>query len=354
MTQKFSLRELCEALLCEMKGDPEYIVTGVDGLTDASESDLSYYAKSSLAANFEKTKAGIICVSQEFKMRKGRNFLISDNPAATFEKAAMLICKDASKSGFTGIHPTATVHQSVKLGKNVELGPYVVIDRDCEIGDGTVIRANVTIGPETKIGKNCLIHPNAVIRERCTLKDRVIIQPGAIIGGCGYGYSQNAMNQSQKLKHYGGVTLEDDVEIGSNATIDRGRFKDTVVGKGAKIDNLVMLAHNSKIGENTLVIAQCGIAGSTTIGKNCIIAAQAGLVDHINICDQVIIGAKSGVGKSITKPGIYGSGFFSAPAEAYRRRIIHLNRLDEYVKVLKSLQKRVKELEGATEAKGAC
>lgn len=354
MSKKFTLRELSVALLCEMRGDPEFTVNGVDALLGAQENDLSFYANESFSKAFEKTKAGIICVKKEYEAKKGRNYLISDDPDMTFQKAVEMICEDPAPSGFKGIHPTAVVHQSAKIGKNVEIGPYVVIDKDVIIDDHTTIFSHVSIGTDVKIGRSCLIHPNVVIREKCVLHDRVILQPGVVIGGCGYGYTQNAKNESIKIKHFGNVVLEDDVEIGANTTIDRGRFKETRVGKGAKIDNLVMLAHNTSIGENTLVIAQAGIAGSTSVGKNCIIAAQAGLVGHLRIEDQVVIAAQSGVGKSILKPGFYGSGFSVLPIDKYRRRTAHVNRLDNYVEQLKLLKKRVEELEGEKNPKEAC
>lgn len=354
MNKKFTLRELSKMLSCQMIGDPEYTISGVNSINDAKQDELTFYTGSTSTPQFEESLAGIICTNKEYQTRKGRNYLISDDPEDLFESAAKIICHNAMISGFKSIHPTAVVHQSAKIGKNVELGPFVVIDRDCIIGENTKIYAHTTIGPKTKIGNECMIHSNVTIRENCSIGNRVILQPGCVIGACGYGYRQNASNEHKKLIHYAGVTLEDDVEVGANATIDRGRLKDTLVKKGVKIDNLVMIAHNSKIGENTLVIAQAGIAGSTTIGKNCIIAAQAGVVQHVELADQVIIGAQSAASKTISKPGAFGGAMPTRPVNEYRRQVAHIYRLDQYVKVLTSLRKRVEELEKATETKGAC
>ena len=348
------LRELAKALSCEMQGDPEWIVTGVDSLKRARSDDLSFFGNDKFTNDFIKSQAGVICVSKEYEDHRDRNYLICKNPTATFQEAIKLLCHDSSPSGFSGIHPTAVVHQSVKIGKNVSLGPYVVIDRDATIGENTVISPHVSIGPEVKIGSDCLIHSNVVIREGCTLENRVILQAGVVIGGCGYGYVQNERNESQKIKHFGGVVLEDDVEVGANSTIDRGMFKSTLIKKGAKIDNLVMLAHNTEIGENTLVIAQAGIAGSTEIGKNCIIAAQAGITGHLKIVDQVIIGAQSGVPKSVSKSGFYGGGMTIVPITEYRRRLAHINRLEKYATQLKLLNMRVATLEQKSGKENAC
>ncbi len=354
MRKKFILRELAKALFCEMHGDPEWIIEGVDNLKSAQKNELSFFANDAFLKDFLESKAGVICVSNKLELKHHKNYLISKNPTETFQKAVELLCHDASRSGFIGIHPTSVVHQTVKIGKNVSIGPHSVIDRNVIIGDNTTIAPHVSIGPEVSIGSDCYLHPNSVIREGCTLHNRVILQPGAVIGGCGYGYTQNEKNESQKIRHFGSVILEDDVEIGANATIDRGRFKPTRIGKGVKIDNLVMIAHNTEIGENSLIIAQAGIAGSTKIGKNCIIAAQAGLVGHLHIEDQVIIAAQSGVGKSIYKPGFYGAALTAVPINEYRRRSAHINRLDKYVEQIKLLRKRVDTLEAQKIQESSC
>jgi len=337
-----------------MRGDPEWIISGVDDLKHAKKHDLSFYANSAFKADFISSHAGVICTDNDLTPEKNCNYLISKNPSETFQKAVELICHDSSPSGFNGIHPTSVVHHTAKIGKNVSIGPHAVIDREVTIGDNTIISPHVSIGPETVIGQDCYIHPNVVIREGCALHNRVILQPGVVIGGCGYGYTQNEKNESLKIRHLGGVILEDDVEIGANSTVDQGRFKPTHLCKGVKVDNLVMLAHNTKIEENSLVIAQAGIAGSTTIGKNCVIAAQTGITGHIKVVDESVIAAKSGVTKSILKPGFYSSTIPVLSIQEHRKRLAHLNRLENYVKQLKLLKKRVDELENTQTQKSSC
>lgn len=353
MTEAKTLRELAEILSCEMRGDPQKEVQGVATLEEATSHDASFFAEDKYKRAYQNSHAGLFCVHKNHNVQKERNYLLSDDPARTFYQIIELLCHDASPTGFKGMHPTAVIHHTAKIGKGVSIGPHVVIDRDVTIGEGCVIAPHVSIGPEVHIGNHCHLHPHVVIREGCILHNRVILQPGAIIGACGFGYTQNAYNESIKIRHLGNVILEDDVEVGANATIDRGQFKSTLIRRGAKIDNLVMLAHNTEVGEHTIVIAQAGIAGSTKIGSHCIIAAQAGVVGHLTIEDQVIVAAQSGVGKSLKK-GIYGSGLNVLPIEQYRKRTAHINRIDHYVQQLKELKKKVDQLEQLLSQENAC
>ncbi len=345
MPKKHTLGELAKALSCELQGDPDWVIEGINDLEHAGANEISFYSNEKYRHAFNSSKAGAICVKEAHELPKDRNYLITKNPVASFQLLIEIYCHDASRSGFVGIHPTAVIHESVRLGQNVSIGPHAVIDRDVTIGNGTTISPHVSIGPETLIGNDCLLHPHVVVREGCKIGNRVILQPGVVIGGCGYGYLQNERNESKKLRHLGNVVIEDDVEIGANTTVDRAHFKTTWIKKGAKIDNLVMLAHNTQVGQNTLVIAQSGIAGSAIVGNNCIIAAQAGVAGHLQIADQVVVGAKSGVSKSITSKGFYGNPWTVVPIEEHWRRVAHVNRLDKYVEQIKALQKRIDALE---------
>ena len=289
----------------------------------------------------EKTQAGAVCIHPTALRKEGLNYLVSPNPSDTFQALIPLFCHDASISGFGGVHPTAVVHPTVQLGKGVQIGPQVVIDRDCSIGDGTLIHANTSIYPEVTIGDGCILHSNTTVRERSHLGNRVILQPGSVIGGCGFGYSTDeTTGKHTKVKHYGVVVLEDDVEIGSNTTIDRARFKETRIRKGTKIDNLVMIAHNVQIGEDNLLVAQAGIAGSSSTGRNVILAAQTGIVGHIHLTDGTIVMAKSGISKSTTKPGPY-FGIPATHAKEYKEQLIHQRRLASYVARLENLEKKL-------------
>ena len=210
--------------------------------------------------------------------------------------------------------------------KNVLIKDYVVIEDDVEIGDSTVIFPFVFIGKGTKIGKNCTLYSNVSIYKNCEIGNDVIIHSGAVIGADGFGYYvENGVRK--KIKHIGKVVIGNDVEIGANSTIDRALLDETVIGDGTKIDNLVMVGHNSKIGKNGVMVGQSGLAGSCDIGNNVIIAGQVGVSDHIKITDDVIITGKSGVGKDIEKSGVYGANIPAIEWKRWQRILMKIYRL---------------------------
>jgi UDP-3-O-[3-hydroxymyristoyl] glucosamine N-acyltransferase len=237
------------------------------------------------------------------------------------------------------IHPTAIIHESAQIGPNVTIAPHVVIDRDVKIGAGSRIGPHVSIGYSVEIGADCQIHPHCTIRERCILHNRVILQPGAVIGSCGFGYAPDAQGRHIKFEQLGIVILEDDVEIGANTTIDRARFKATIVRKGTKIDNLVQIAHNVEIGEHNIIAAQSGIAGSAKTGRYVMLGGQVGVLGHVELEDHVMIATRGGVSKSL-KAGKY-RGSPAIPLAAYNRQEVYIRRLEEFVERLKTLEQQL-------------
>ncbi len=338
-----TLKELATLTGSECVGDQNYLILGVEELESASLSDISFFSNIKYRNLLLSTKAGAVCIDSKLERTPGKNYLVSDNPSETFQKIISLFLPDNTKSGFAGIHPSAVIHSSVTLGKDVEIGPFVSIDRDCSIGEGTKISSNVSISPKVILGNNCLIHSNVTIREGSILGNRVILQPGSVIGGCGFGYITSEMGVHTKIKHLGVVVLEDDVEIGSNTTIDRARFKETRIKRGSKIDNLVMIGHNVNIGEHNLIVAQAGVAGSSKTGKHVILAAQSGMVGHVEIGDQVILMAKGAFSKSIKEKGAYG-GSPAVPVKEYHEQVIHAKRLANYVARIQALEKKMNKL----------
>jgi UDP-3-O-[3-hydroxymyristoyl] glucosamine N-acyltransferase len=326
----------------ELLGNPEATILGVNTLEEASQDDASFLANPRYAQAMKQSKAGVICVAPEsslgLPLPDGHNYLISDNPSRTFQKIAELLIP-AGSSGFPGIHPTAVIHPSVKLGKGVSIGPLAVIDRDSTIGDGTHIAAHVSIGFEVQIGSHCLLHPSSIVREKCRLGDRVILQPGAVIGSCGFGYIPDSLGRHQKLEQLGVVILENDVEIGANTTIDRSRFKATIIRQGSKIDNLCQIAHNVEIGEHNVIAAQTGIAGSSKTGKYVVLGGQAGIVGHVVLEDGVMVASQGGVTKSLKKGKYRGSP--ARPIQEYQRQEVHVRNIEEYVERIVELEKKV-------------
>jgi len=346
MTKQFSLAELSELTETDLVGNPNLKISSVDNLESASEQDASFLANPRYKEAMKQSNAGVICIDRNTNLIEGKNFLVSDNPSNTFQLIAeKILAASHQGSGFQGIHPSAIIHVSATIGKDVIIGPHVVIDAHTTIGDRTQIFPSVSIGPGVTVGEECTLYPGSIIRERCVLGNRVILQPGAVIGSCGFGYTTNHQTgRHTKLEQIGTVILEDDVEIGANATIDRARFKTTLIKKGTKVDNLVQIAHNVELGENNIIVSQTGIAGSAKLGNNVFLGGQSGVVGHLSICDNVKIATRGGVSKSIKKPGIYGGGPVS-PMPEFNKRQVLLRKIETFVKEIENLKKRIDELE---------
>ncbi len=342
----FSLLELAELTSTTYAGDPTYRITNIDTLESATSSDISFLANPRYTEMMKSSQAGIVCVDDTVSLDPERNYLISSDPSRTFQTIVeALYDKKDNYSGFTGIHPTAAIHESASIGENVTIGPFAVIDRKAMIGDNTVIGAMTCIGYKVVIGKDCLIYPSCVIRELSLLGDRVILQPGVVIGSCGFGFTTTKDGSHKKLEQLGIVIIEDDVEIGANTTIDRSRFKATKIGKGTKIDNLVQIAHNVEIGEGNLIAAQTGIAGSSKTGKNVMMGGQVGVLGHVEIADHAMIATRGGVSKSLTKKGGKYRGSPAIDIHEYHRQEVHVRKLKDYASTLKNLHAKVEALE---------
>lgn len=335
--KRYTLEELGEKLGAELVGNPSHVISGVNALDEALENDASFLANPRYSEAMKKSKAGVICVALDTPLPEGKNFLVSADPSRTFQQIAETLIPQGS-SAFTGVHPTAVIHETAEIGPNVMIGPHAVIDRGVKIGAGTHIGPNVSIGYDVEIGEECFLHPNCVIRERCRLGNRVILQPGAIIGSCGFGYTPDKMGRHTKLEQIGIVILEDDVEIGANTTIDRSRFKATIIRQGTKIDNLVQIGHNVEIGEHNVIAAQTGVAGSSKTGKYVMMGGQVGILGHVELEDHVLIATRGGVSKSL-KSGKY-RGSPAIPIHEYHRQEVHVRKLEEYVERLKKLEKK--------------
>jgi UDP-3-O-[3-hydroxymyristoyl] glucosamine N-acyltransferase len=337
-----TLQELAELTQSQLIGDPSHMICGVDSLESASSEEASFCANTLYRHLLTTTQAGVVCVDPMTPLIDGKNFLLSANPSAAFQAiAALFLASKSPVSGFTGTHPSAVVHSSVKLGKDVEIGPNAVIDQGCVIGDHTKIGACTVLGSGVVVGSHSHIHPNVTIREGCILGNRVIIQPGAVIGSCGYGYITNASGEHIKQEQLGNVVIEDDVEIGANTTIDRARFKSTVIGKGTKIDNLVMVAHNVTLGAHNLIVSQTGISGSVKTGRYVVMGGQTGTVGHIEVASGAMFAARSGIKKSIKQPGKYG-GNPAISLDAHNREQVYLRKVSEKIQALEA---KLQELE---------
>ncbi len=342
----FTLEAIATFTNCRIVGNPHHVISGVADLETATAQDASFFSNPRYQQALKGSHAGVIFVDSQTPLLEGRNYLISDQPSRAFQQLVDTLHPPRQfPSGFKGIHPSAVIHETAQLGEGVSVGPHATIDENVKIGTGSFIGAGSYIGPDTTIGDACLIHPRVVIREECVIGHRVIIQPGAVIGSCGFGYITDKQGKHIKLNQVGNVRIENDVEIGANTTIDRARFKNTLVSQGSKIDNLVQLGHGVRVGPHNIIVAQTGIAGSTSTGRHVVLAGQVAVAGHIHLDDGVTVAGKSGVSKSLST-GKYG-GIPAVALQEHNRNQVFLRHIEQYVEQLKALAKRIEALENA-------
>ncbi|MCX7917034.1 MAG: UDP-3-O-(3-hydroxymyristoyl)glucosamine N-acyltransferase [bacterium] len=336
------VKEIAEIINGKVIGDGDIIITGISGIKEAKPGDLTFIANKKYKNLLYTTKASAIIVGPDINNNVNTTLIQVENPSIAFAKIMSLVGPEPITFP-PGIHPTAIIGKNVIIGKDVSIQPYVVIEDYVKIGDGTVIGAGVYIGHYTEIGNNCLIYPKVIIRERIKIGNRVIIHPGTVIGGDGFGFA-TVKGVHHKIPQIGTVEIGNDVEIGSNVTIDRARFDKTYIGNGVKIDNLVQIAHNVYIGDNSIIVAQVGISGSTKIGKNVIVAGQAGIIGHITIGDNAIIGGKAGVTKNVP-PNTHVTGFPAREKWEDMRFQAYMRKVPELIEKIKQLEEKIKKLE---------
>lgn len=324
---------------------PEVQISGVSTLSEATAGEASFLGNEKYFQDFLATKAGVVLVPPSLpRYPEGIILVEVENPSLAFNALVHHFMK-AVNDFVPGIHPTAVVDAAAKLNPDkVRIGAGAVVEADAVIGDGSDIGPGCVIGRGVTIGENCRFFARVVVRERCIIGSHVVIQPGAVIGGDGFGFLLNPETMTyDTIDQVGIVVIGDHVDIGANATIDRARFGRTVIGKGSKIDNLVQIGHNCTVGENTIICAQSGAAGSTTIGNYVVIAAQVGLAGHLTVGDQVQIGARSGVMGDLEA----GKKYWGAPAcdakEAARQFAV-IRKLPEAMKELAALRKKADEI----------
>jgi UDP-3-O-[3-hydroxymyristoyl] glucosamine N-acyltransferase len=313
-------------------GDPELEITGVAGIEEASAGQITFIANPKYVAAAKTTSAAAIIVGPDFPL--GSTALLrSDNPYLAFARAIDLFYQAPRYQ--PGIHPTAVIASSARLGANAHVGAYVVIGEDVAIGDDAVLLPHVVIYRGARIGKNFFAHAHAVVREFCTLGDDVILQNGAIIGADGFGFARDG-ERWQKIAQSGPAVLESEVEVQANACVDRASIGETRVSRGAKIDNLAQVGHGSAVGENTLLCAQVGLAGSSIIGKSVILAGQAGVAGHCQVGDNVIVTAQSGTHGDIPAGSVV-SGSPAFDNKQWLRAVGVFSRLPELARALRRL-----------------
>jgi len=336
-----SLKEIASLIEGEVVGNSDTMITGVCGIKEACEGDITFLANPKYAPFIEKTRASAIITSREIK-KALKPIVRTQDPSLAFARILTLIAPD-EVSQPQGVHPTAVIGKNVSVGKDAAIGPYVVIEDSASIGGGTIVHAGCFIGHHSKVGSDSIIYPNVSIRERISIGNRVIIHSGTVIGSDGFGFAK-IRGSHHKIPQIGTVVIEDNVEIGANVTIDRARFDKTFIGRGTKIDNLVQIAHNVIIGEDSIIVAQAGISGSTTIGKNVTLAGQAGLVGHITVGDGATAAAQAGVTKSIPANTLV-SGYPAKPHAMAKKVNACVQNLPKLYDMVSQLKRKIEELE---------
>ncbi|HAX61437.1 MAG TPA: UDP-3-O-(3-hydroxymyristoyl)glucosamine N-acyltransferase [Elusimicrobia bacterium] len=331
-----TLKEISEISDGEVLGDENTIITNVAGITEAKKGDITFVSNPKYEQYISSTNASAIIIKESQKDKVKIPSIVSKNPYLSYAKIIMHIAKETEKHP-AGISCNCSVSKSAKIEGCVAISDFVVVDENAKIDDGTIIYPNCYIGRNVKIGKKCLIYPNVTVRENIVIGNNVIIHSGTVIGSDGFGYVQEN-GLLKKIPQIGIVEIADDVEIGANVTIDRATTGKTFIGKGTKIDNLVQIAHNVQIGNNSIIVSQAGISGSTKIGNGVTVAGQAGLIGHITVGDGAIIAAQAGViGDVPAKETV--SGYPARPHKHAMKIYALIQKLPELFEEIKKLKK---------------
>ncbi|TAM03900.1 MAG: UDP-3-O-(3-hydroxymyristoyl)glucosamine N-acyltransferase [Paraburkholderia sp.] len=351
----FTLEELTGRFGGQVVGNAAQRVGSLAPLDQAGPQQLAFLANPKYLAQVETTRAGAVLISpgdlEKLASRDGRNFIVTPNPYAYFARVAQAFIDLAAPKVQPGVHPGASVDASAQIAASAVIGPNVTVEAGVVIGEHVRLDANVFVGRGTRIGAGSHLYPGVTIYHGCRIGERAIVHAGAVIGSDGFGFAPDFTGEGEartgswvKIPQVGGVSIGPDVEIGANTTIDRGAMADTIIEECVKIDNLVQIGHNCKIGAYTVIAGCVGIAGSTTIGRHCMIGGAVGIAGHVTLADYVVVTAKSGVSKSLTKAGVYTSAFPAVDNADWNKSAALLRNIDK-------LRNRIRALEAALPAK---
>ena len=335
MADSYSLSELAEKAGAVVQGNPEKRVSGLNTLQDAGSDELSFLANPAYVRYLETTKAAAVILSPEAAELYRGDALVLENPYLGYARLSVMFTSD--RGAEPGVHSSVVVHPEADVHPGAAIGPNVVVEAGVQVAEGARIDSGTVIGHDSVIGTNVHLHRNVTICHGVVIGDRSIIHAGAIIGGDGFG-NAHSDGRWYKIAQIGGVVIGKDVEIGSNTCIDRGALGNTEIHDGVRLDNLIQIAHNVVVGENTAIASAVGISGSTKIGKNCTIAGAAGFAGHLTIADNTFIGGMAMITRSITKPGAYASGTGFMDARDWRKNVIRFRQLDSIARRLKKIE----------------
>lgn len=335
-----TLGELATQFGCELAGDPAVVISGVASLSAGSKGMIGFLANSAYWQALDSTRVSAVILKESDLDKCRVDALISSNPYLIFARVAAVLYPEEAHAA--GIHASATIADSAVIDASAHVAANVFVDAGCAIAAHVTIGPGAVVGPRCRIGEYTRLLANSTLVQDVSIGVRSIIHPGAVIGADGFG---NAMSGQGwvKVRQLGGVRIGDDVEIGCNSTVDRGAIGDTVIENGVRLDNLVQIAHNVRIGEHTAMAAMTGIAGSAIIGKRCLFAGRSSSVGHVTICDDVVVGASSYISRDIREPGVYLASFPAEKEQSWKRKAARFRRIEDIMQRLKDLEKRIRK-----------
>lgn len=339
MAVSLTVQEIATLVGGEPHGDLQATLQFAAPLAQAAAGAVAFAEGIKQRTDLAATAATLVLLSADLLSACPTHAIVVKNPRRAF--ATVLRALYPTPSVTPGVHPTACVAADAQIHPSASIGPYVVIGARTKVGPHCVLAAAVVIGDDCRLGEGCHLYPRVTLYHQVTLGARVIIHSGAVLGADGFGYELDEQRQWEKTPQVGGVTVEDDVEIGANTTIDRGALTDTVIGRGTKLDNLIMIAHNVNVGEHTIIAGCTGVAGSVKIGRHCMIGGHAAINGHIELADGVVVTGAAMVTRSLTTPGVYSSGTGILPNKAWLKAAVRFRQLEEIYVRLQQLEREV-------------
>ena len=340
----FTAAIIAEFLKGSVDGNPDATVSDISKIEEGKPGTLSFLANPKYEKFIYDTQSSIVIVNADFQPQKkiGATLVRVKNAYESF--AALLRLYEQSKPKKSGISKLAVISDTASIGKELYVGEFTIVSENASIGDGVQLYPQVYVGDHVKIGEGTILHPGVKVYEGCEIGAHCVIHAGAVIGADGFGFVPNQENNYEKIPQVGKVIIEDHVEVGANTTVDRATMGATILRKGVKLDNLVMIGHNVEIDENTVIAAQSGISGSTKVGKNCMFGGQVGLIGHINIASGVKIAAQSGITKDIKEEGIVIQGSPAFEFGPYQRSYLLFRNLPKIREQINELERKVEKL----------
>ena len=339
-----TLGELAARFGCELVGDPASVIRHVGTLAGASGDAITFLANSQYKSQLKSTRAGAVILAPADRASCPVACLVHREPYLIYARIATLL--HPAPIAVPGVHATAVVAASARIAPTAEVDAHAVVGGDCTIDDGAVVGACTVLGAGVSVGAGTRIGPRVAVLHGVRIGARCIVHPGAVIGADGFGFAPDH-GAWQKIPQVGGVVIGDDVEIGANTTIDRGTIEDTVIEDGVKLDNLVQVAHNARLGAHTIMAAMSGVAGSTKVGKRCMIGGGTVMVNSLNICDDVTFTFRSVVTRSVDEPGTYSGHLPAEEAAKWRKNAVRFRNLDEIAERLADVERQLAKVQEA-------